>query len=106
MPRRAAASIARPSASPCGRGAAATCAPSFRGWWRIFKLPTLRRSGPDADVLWSVVEQARDFANQAARASRQYLRQALAPAAGETGPLRGFPLDVLRSKRELLAENA
>jgi hypothetical protein len=49
---------------------------------------------------------ARDFANQAARASRQYLRQALAPAAGETGPLRGFLLDLLRSKGELLAENA
>ncbi|MDB4916611.1 MAG: hypothetical protein JWM95_4255 [Gemmatimonadetes bacterium] len=66
------------------------CAPSFRSSWRIFKLPTVVRSGPDAEVLGSVLQQARDVANQAAQASRQYLRQALAPAAGETGPLRGL----------------
>jgi putative transposase len=51
-------------------------------------------------------QQARGFAHRAAHAARRYLRQALAPAASETGPLSGLLMDLLRSKQELLAENA
>jgi len=57
-------------------------------------------------VIWSVLQQARDFARHAVHAGRRYVRQTLAPAVGDTGPMRGLLLDLTRSKPELLAENA
>ena len=43
---------------------------------------------------------------QVAEAGRLCVRQALTPARGDTGPLRGLLIDLIRSKQELLVENA
>jgi len=81
-------------------------APSFRHSKRMFKLPKSGRSGLDDAVVWNVIQQARGFVRQATAAGRTYVRQALAPAAGDREPVRGLLLDLMRSKQELFAENA
>jgi hypothetical protein len=82
-------------------------------WTRIFgssgrqlKLPRLAESRLDVLVIGSAFQLVCGIVQEAAETGRRCLRQALTPARGDTGPLRGLLVDLVRSKRELLAENA
>jgi hypothetical protein len=70
------------------------------------RLPTLAECRLDVLVIGSAFQLACGIVQEAAEAGRRCLRQALTPARGDTGPLRGLLIDLIRSKRELLAENA
>src|SRR5262249_31381751 len=55
----------------------------------------------DVVVLRSVFQMANGIVREAAQVSRRCLRRALAPTAGEVGPVRGLLVDLTRSKQEL-----